>query len=101
MLYLKSKPNLEDIEKGIRGNLLPIPLLMKWIYGILRLDVQKKEFEIRNITCSYINAEKGIDLADGWVPETDFFLWDDEKIVGFLFRVRHYLTLHLQTEEAI
>ena len=43
------------------------------------------------LSVGYINAEKGIDLADGWVPETDFFLWDDEKIVG-LFRVRHYLT---------
>ena len=50
----------------------------------------RKEFEIK-ILPGYINAEKGIDLADGWVPETDFFLWDDEKIVG-LFRVRHYLT---------
>ena len=50
----------------------------------------KKEFEIK-ILPGYINAEKGIDLADGWIPETDFFLWDDEKIVG-LFRVRHYLT---------
>ena len=87
MLYLKSA-NLKILKRNT--NLLLIPLPMKMDLRILRLDVQEKEFEIK-ILPGYINAEKGIDLADGWVPETDFFLWDDEKIVG-LFRVRHYLT---------
>ena len=34
---------------------------------------------------------KGEDLPEGYVPETFFFLYDGEEIVG-QFRVRHYLT---------
>ena len=30
-------------------------------------------------------------LQEGWVPETEFFLWEDNKIVGW-FRIRHWLT---------
>ena len=37
-----------------------------------------------------IRYAEGIGLPEGWVPETHYFLWDDEKIVG-LFRLRHYL----------
>ncbi len=37
-----------------------------------------------------INNSKGVDLPDGFVPQTDYFLWDDDKVVG-LFRLRHYL----------
>ena len=36
--------------------------------------------------------------ADGKVPETFFFLWDDETIVG-QFRLRHYLTDELKKGE--
>ena len=38
----------------------------------------------------YINYAKGINLPDGYVPATEYFLWDDDKIVG-LFRIRHEL----------
>ena len=37
-----------------------------------------------------IGYAKGENLPEGWVPETHYFLWDDDKIVG-LFRLRHYL----------
>jgi predicted acetyltransferase len=38
-----------------------------------------------------LNNPTGINLPNGYVPETDFFLWSDDHIVG-LFKVRHYLT---------
>lgn len=38
----------------------------------------------------YINYSKGIDLPEGYVPSTEYFLWSDDKIVG-VFRIRHYL----------
>ncbi|MDO5410304.1 MAG: GNAT family N-acetyltransferase [Lachnospiraceae bacterium] len=50
----------------------------------------REEFET-TVLPGYINASKGIGLPEGWVPETDFFLWDDDRIVG-LFKIRHYLT---------
>jgi RimJ/RimL family protein N-acetyltransferase len=34
---------------------------------------------------------KGENLPEGYVPETFYFLYDDEEIVGH-FRIRHYLT---------
>lgn len=33
---------------------------------------------------------KGEQLPEGFVPETFFFLWQDEEIVG-QFRIRHFL----------
>lgn len=33
-------------------------------------------------------------LQEGWVPETEFFLWEDNRIVGW-FRIRHWLTEEL------
>ena len=96
MLYLKSA-NLEDIEKEYEF-ITNTPSNENGFTNFAS-GCSRKEFEIK-ILPGYINAEKGIDLADGWVPETDFFLWDDEKIVG-LFRVRHYLTPALANGEAI
>lgn len=37
-----------------------------------------------------LNASLGIGLQDGYVPDTYYFLWEDNKIIG-LFRIRHYL----------
>ena len=39
---------------------------------------------------------EGIGLPDGYVPETFFFLWEDDTIVG-QFRIRHYLCESLRT----
>lgn len=38
-----------------------------------------------------IKSSKGIDLPKGYVPQTFYFLWDDNNIVG-LFKIRHCLT---------
>ncbi len=51
--------------------------------------VSREEFE-KVVLPRLINNSKGIDLPEGHVPETEFFLWDDDKIVG-LFRIRHEL----------
>lgn len=37
-----------------------------------------------------LRFSQGIDLPDWMVPETFFFLWRDDEIVG-QFRIRHYL----------
>ncbi len=42
-----------------------------------------------------IRYSKGIGMPEGWVPETYYFLWDDEEIVG-LFRLRHFLNESLK-----
>ena len=42
-----------------------------------------------------INYSNRINLAPLKVPETYFFLWDDNKIVG-LFKIRHYLNDNLK-----
>ena len=42
-----------------------------------------------------LESSQGLNLKDGYVPDTYFFLWDDDKIVG-LFKVRHYLNEFLK-----
>ena len=37
-----------------------------------------------------ISRSRGEGLPEGWVPETYYFLWDDDKIVG-TFHLRHRL----------
>lgn len=51
--------------------------------------ISKDEY-INNVIPKMIENSKGINLRDGYVPQTTYFLWDDDTIVG-LFRVRHYL----------
>lgn len=86
MLYLK-EANLEDIEKEYEF--------------VTNTPEDENGFTNPNFGCSYeefqfkilpgyMNHSKGIDLKEGYVPETQFFLWDDDVIVG-LFRIRHYL----------
>lgn len=41
------------------------------------------------------NHEKGIDLPAGYVPETHYFLWEEDKVVGW-FRLRHHLCPSLE-----
>ena len=43
-----------------------------------------------------IAFSEGKSLPEGYVPETFFFLWDDDTIVG-QFRIRHYLCESLRT----
>ena len=51
--------------------------------------VSREEFE-GIVLPRMMNHSKGIDLPQGYVPCTEFFLWEDDKIVG-LFRIRHEL----------
>ena len=51
--------------------------------------VSREEFE-KVVLPRLVNNSKGIDLPEGHVPGTEYFLWDDDEIVG-LFRIRHEL----------
>lgn len=90
MLYLK-EINEEDAEK-------------EWLY-IRSLPKDENGFTNDYCAISYedfiksalpnqINMAKGIGLPEGYVPQTNFFLWLEEngkkEIVGF-FRLRHFL----------
>lgn len=86
-IYLK-KVNYEDLDKEYEA-IISIPedengLVNKYY------NVSKDEFKNRVIP-ELLNHADGIDLVPGHVPDTYFFLWDDEEIVG-LFKIRHYLT---------
>lgn len=70
-LFVKNMP--ED-ENG---------LINQW-YSISREDFEKTALP------DMIRYSKGIDLPDWMVPETFYFLWKDENIIG-QFRIRHYL----------
>lgn len=52
-------------------------------------DVSKEDFKNVVIPRLLRNSED-IDLPEGYVPQTYYFLWDDTKIVG-LFKLRHCL----------
>jgi predicted acetyltransferase len=87
MLYLK-EANLEDIQKEY--DFITNTPADENGFTNPAAGCTLTEFETA-ILPGYLNAAKGIGLPEGWVPETDFFLWDADTIVG-LFRIRHYLT---------
>ena len=51
--------------------------------------ISREEFENEVFPLLVAHSE-GKRLKEGRVPDTYFFLWDDDKIVG-LFKIRHYL----------
>ena len=57
--------------------------------------ISRRDFMNRALPEMLAFAE-GRDLPEGYVPETFFFLWDDDEIVG-QFRIRHYLCESLRT----
>lgn len=85
-IYLK-KINYEDLDKEYEA-IINIP---EDENGLINeyYNVSKEEFKNRVIP-ELLNHEKGIDLKPGYVPDTYFFLWDNDQIVG-LFKIRHYL----------
>lgn len=86
MLYLK-EANFDDIEKEYEF----ITNTPEDENGFTNNGSGCTYDEFKNdILPGYINCSKGINLPEGWVPGTEYFLWDDDKIVG-LFRIRHYL----------
>ena len=58
-------------------------------------DVSREEFENKALP-SMLKFADGKGLPEGYVPETFFFLWKDDEIVG-QFRIRHYLCESLRT----
>ena len=86
MLYLK-EANIEDWQKEYEA----ISQIPKDENGFENQYYDKTEEEFKEqVIPELINHSKGIDLQDGYVPDTYYFLWDDDKIVG-LFKIRHYL----------
>lgn len=86
MLYLK-EANIEDAEKEWKF-VAAMPadengLTNKW-HGI------SCDIFLSKALPEMINHAKGIDLPEGFVPDTTLFLWNDTQIVG-QFRLRHYL----------
>jgi predicted acetyltransferase len=85
MLYLKAA-NYEDIEK-------------EWLFQ-REIPSEENSFinEYSNISREDFNKaleiiiaqSEGLQLPDGYVPQTIYYLWDDDIIVGE-FHIRHYL----------
>lgn len=91
MLYLK-KANLDDIEKEY----LFITNMPEEENGFINPDFNVSKVDFKNLTLPlYINHSNGINLPEGWIPYTTYFLWNDHEIVG-LFRIRHYLNEDLK-----
>ena len=51
--------------------------------------VSRQEFETKALP-QMLRFSEGVDLPDGFVPQTFLFLWNGDEIVG-QFRVRHFL----------
>ena len=86
MLYLK-KANLEDAGKEY-AFIHETPADEN---GFTNPYAHVREQEFLEKTLPMIlGHEQGIGLPEGYVPETSFFLWNGEEIVGW-FRLRHYL----------
>lgn len=92
MLFLR-EANLEDIEKEFE--LITITPEDENGFTNPNFGCSKEDFK-NKILPNYIKVSKGIDLPENWVPGTEYFLWDDEQIVG-LFRIRHFLNDFLAT----
>ena len=86
MLYLK-KTNYNDIEEEYKA-IKAMPANENGFENKY-YNVTKEEFEKKVIPKLLKNSE-GLELPDGYVPDTYFFLWNDDKIVG-RFKIRHYL----------
>ena len=64
-------------------------LINKWA-GVSR------ETYMNRVLPGMLAFSEGKDLPDGYVPETFFFLWDGDTVVG-QFRIRHHLCESLRT----
>ena len=92
MLYLK-KLNAEDMEKEwqfVRDMPADENGLTNDFHGISRQDFETGAFP------AMMDFMAGKNLPEGYVPETFFFLWKDDEIIG-QFRIRHYLCESLRT----
>lgn len=86
MLYLK-EANIEDAVKEYEA-ISRIPAFENG-FGNVFYNMTKEEF-IQKGLAKMISFSTEKMLRFDRVPETYFFLWDDDVIVG-LFKIRHYL----------
>lgn len=86
MLYLK-KINFDDAEKEYSA-VRSMPEKENGFENKYH-NVTNDEF-VNQVIPKLLKNSYGLELPDGYVPDTYFFLWDDNKIVG-LFKIRHYL----------
>lgn len=91
MIYLK-EANVEDAEKEY-SFLKDTPTCENGFENKYN-DFSYEDFMNKALP-QIMKFSKGIDLPKGYVPETFYFLWDDNNIVG-LFKLRHYLTESLR-----
>ena len=92
MIYLK-KANQKDMDKEwlfVRDMPVDENGLTNEYHGISLSDFQNKALP------SMLAYAEGRDLPEGYVPETFYFLWKDDEIIG-QFRIRHYLCDSLRT----
>ncbi len=86
MLYLK-EANLEDWKEEYEA----IKKIPRNENGFENKYYDKTEEEFKEqVIPELIDHSKGIEIPNGYVPYTYYFLWNDDKIVG-LFKIRHYL----------
>lgn len=86
MLYLK-KVNIEDVEEEYNA-IKSMPAEENGFENRY-YNVTKDEF-LNQVIPNLLKNSEGLELPDGHVPDTYYFLWNDNKIVG-LFKIRHYL----------
>ena len=86
MLDLK-KANPEDLEKEWRF-VREMPEDENGLTNAYH-GVSLEDFKGR-VLPRFLTYSEGKDLPEGHVPETFFFLWDDDTVVG-QFRIRHWL----------
>lgn len=92
MICLK-RINRESIEKEwefVRDMPVDENGLTNAYHGISREDFLDKAYP------AMLKFSEGKDLPEGYVPETFFFLWKEDEIIG-QFRIRHYLCESLRT----
>lgn len=86
MIVLK-KVNYEDIDKEYEA-IIRIPQNENGLENKY-WNISKEEFK-NEVIPTLLNNSKGINLPEGYVPDSYFFLWKDQDIVG-IFKIRHYL----------
>ena len=86
MLILK-KLNKEDFEKEYEA-IKKIPREENGFANKYH-DVSKEDF-VNKVIPERIDISNEINVPEGRVPDTYYFLWNDNEIVG-LFKIRHYL----------
>lgn len=92
MLYLR-EANLQDIEKEYLF-VHDIPADENGFTNDYS-GISRQDFESIALP-RLIDSSMGKNLPDGYVPETFFFLWQDDEIIG-QFRIRHHLCESLRT----